>query len=644
MAAHVELARVVALGLGGPVAVREHPVRLPPGVPVRRRDQDRVIAEQAIEVRRIGEPMQPNLQVVVERDREPVLHGGAEVVAELVQVLLDPRATEPDQLLGRDGGEPVVPRLGPGEVERREQRRRRDLIDREAELALDRREPRRGRVPPRPRAAGRRLVFGAQRGRAWASRRRAATPAPPSGRRAPGHASRARAASRPRCPARAAPSWRSIHDGIGRRPTSPFVGLRPARPQNAAGVRIDPPPSRRWRSGRAGGEGRARRRTRPGDHSRPQGLRAGPNSSLSVYPGMRTRAGWSGRSGSRPPPPCVRRDLAPIGGRTIEHRSRGEVGDPAGDVGVVLDQQRQPGERALGAAVVAPSRPRQSLLGPDLVTAFRSGFRRSIRASAVRRARTRTPAFADVLRELGEHQRARFLSRPTNSPRLWSRRITDAALRPATPITPPPGMGPGTAQVHPGDRRPIVAVARDRPEAEHLIRRELALHDVAAEQAEPLLDVRRREHLDVLDRALEAGRELAERLQHPRRVLVAAPVVPRALAQLVRPVLAEREHQVLALGRRALGLVRGGEHHLHVGVLAHPAVLRVVPRRSRYSIEGETAARPRWVRPPDPTRGTPGARRARRSPSPSPSASGSAARRGRRRRAGAPHRRATGTW
>ncbi len=35
----------------------------------------------------------------------------------------------------------------------------------------------------------------------------------------------------------------SIHDGIGRRPISPAVGFRPARPQNAAGVRIEPPPS-----------------------------------------------------------------------------------------------------------------------------------------------------------------------------------------------------------------------------------------------------------------------------------------------------------------------------------------------------------------------------------------------------------------
>ena len=36
---------------------------------------------------------------------------------------------------------------------------------------------------------------------------------------------------------------RSIHSGMGSRPITPFVGLRPARPQNAAGIRIEPPPS-----------------------------------------------------------------------------------------------------------------------------------------------------------------------------------------------------------------------------------------------------------------------------------------------------------------------------------------------------------------------------------------------------------------
>ncbi len=36
---------------------------------------------------------------------------------------------------------------------------------------------------------------------------------------------------------------RSIQSGMGSRPITPFVGLSPARPQNARGIRIEPPPS-----------------------------------------------------------------------------------------------------------------------------------------------------------------------------------------------------------------------------------------------------------------------------------------------------------------------------------------------------------------------------------------------------------------
>ncbi len=36
---------------------------------------------------------------------------------------------------------------------------------------------------------------------------------------------------------------RSIQSGIGSRPITPFVGFRPASPQNAAGILIEPPPS-----------------------------------------------------------------------------------------------------------------------------------------------------------------------------------------------------------------------------------------------------------------------------------------------------------------------------------------------------------------------------------------------------------------
>src|SRR5207247_10813365 len=85
----------------------------------------------------------------------------------------------------------------------------------------------------------------------------------------------------------------SIDEGMGRRPTSPFVGFSPARPQNAAGIRTEPPPSVAVARGtipaaRAAPEPPLEP---PGDQSRPHGLPVGPNAVLSVYP-------WNENSGT----------------------------------------------------------------------------------------------------------------------------------------------------------------------------------------------------------------------------------------------------------------------------------------------------------------------------------------------------------
>jgi hypothetical protein len=122
----------------------------------------------------------------------------------------------------------------------------------------------------------------------------------------------------------------------------------------------------------------------------------------------------------------------------------------------------------------------------------------------------------------------------------------------------------------------VIAVAGDGPEGKHLIRRELALHDVAAEEPEPLLDVLRRQHLHVFHRTPQVRRELAERLENAlavRRPLL----VPRPLPELVGPVLREGEHDVLSLRGQPV-LVPGGEDGLEIGMFARAAVLRIVPR------------------------------------------------------------------
>ena len=92
-------------------------------------------------------------------------------------------------------------------------------------------------------------------------------------------------------------------------------------------------------------------------------------------------------------------------------------------------------------------------------------------------------------------------TRPTYVPTYFrgeSARTAVAALRPLVAITLPAGMGGRAAQVDARDRR-----ARREPVLPHLVGRHLALEDVAAGQADPLLDVGRAEHLVVLEAVLE---------------------------------------------------------------------------------------------------------------------------------------------
>ena len=139
------------------------------------------------------------------------------------------------------------------------------------------------------------------------------------------------------------------------------------------------------------------------------------------------------------------------------------------------------------------------------------------------------------------------------------------------------GVGPGTAQVEVLDRGPVVTVSGDRSEREQLVGAELALHDVAAEQPVPVLHVPGAQDLHVLHEVAQPGRVRLDPREHAVGVGLALGV-PRSLAKLVRGVLGEPQHQVLARGREPPFLVCRGEHDLDVRMLGGAPVLAVVPR------------------------------------------------------------------
>ena len=68
------------------------------------------------------------------------------------------------------------------------------------------------------------------------------------------------------------------------------------------------------------------------------------------------------------------------------------------------------------------------------------------------------------------------------------------------PVTPPPPCVARRRLVEAADRRAVVGVAGRGPHVEQLRRRELAVEDVAADQAVGVLHVVRADHLAVQDR------------------------------------------------------------------------------------------------------------------------------------------------
>src|SRR3954454_19788149 len=99
-------------------------------------------------------------------------------------------------------------------------------------------------------------------------------------------------------------------------------------------------------------------------------------------------------------------------------------------------------------------------------------------------------------------------------------------------------------------RRAAEVEARDvgpgrQPVLPHLAGHDVTLEDVAAGEADARLDVRRPEHLEVLEAVLEVGGEASDEVDELAADRVPARV-PGPLGQVVRRVLAEDTHEVLA--------------------------------------------------------------------------------------------------
>src|SRR6266480_4203214 len=157
---------------------------------------------------------------------------------------------------------------------------------------------------------------------------------------------------------------------------------------------------------------------------------------------------------------------------------------------------------------------------------------------ARRRART-SPPTSETRSPPGD-QPSRSVDQ-TLAPRVLEHHRGGVATR--NPHHPSPGMRPRAAQVHVLDRRPVVAVERDRPEREELVGRELTVRDAPAEQPEAFLEVLRGEHLDMLDQRRERRGVVPDGRDHLLRPRLARASRVRGVEG---QVLREREHHVLA--------------------------------------------------------------------------------------------------
>ena len=141
----------------------------------------------------------------------------------------------------------------------------------------------------------------------------------------------------------------SIQSGAAIVRSTPWVGLIPTRPQNAAGIRIEPPPSVAVAIGTMPEATAAALPPLdpPGEYSRRHGLPVVPKTRFSVYPSVAN----SGRF-VLPTITAPASDESPghraVPGRRrrVDEQQRSLRGDHALDVFEVLDQHGNPGERA----------------------------------------------------------------------------------------------------------------------------------------------------------------------------------------------------------------------------------------------------------------------------------------------------------
>ena len=295
--------------------------------------------------------------------------------------------------------------------------------------------------------------------------------------------------------------------------------------------RLDRPPSGSTRRGRgpaadadrrappcAGGTTRPSRGRAPGSRRRRPRRRHSRNRAPRPPPDVRRRASTPGRSRAAPPaspPACPRRATA-AWPRWLRSRSR----SPAGTMRTKPVRRKSPGRPTISGqrskileapcARAAPPARSCSACAPGPT----SGRCRRAPARPCRARRSARPPARQVEGDRGagdagaEDDDVRGLSAAPGRLRR-SRSTCRAALCPGAPVTPPPGMGARAAQVEALDRRAVARPAGHRPHEEELLQGQVAVEDVALGQAEPALEVERRQDLRRLAPRRHVGRVFA---------------------------------------------------------------------------------------------------------------------------------------